>query len=31
MNQLLEQPFPKMSELPEEDQDRFVGFLLAEL
>ena len=31
MNQLLHQAFERASELPEEEQDRFARFLLAEL
>lgn len=31
MNQLLQQAFERASELPEEEQDRFARFLLAEL
>ncbi len=31
MNQLLQQAFERASELPEEEQDRFAKFLLAEL
>ena len=31
MNQLLQETFERASELPEEEQDRFARFLLAEL
>ena len=31
MNQLLQQAFERASELPEEEQDKFARFLLAEL
>ena len=31
MNKLLQKAFEKAAELPEEDQDRFARFLLAEL
>ena len=31
MNQLLQEAFERASELPEEEQDRFARFLLAEL
>ena len=31
MNQLLQQAFKRASELPEEEQDKFARFLLAEL
>ncbi len=31
MNQLLQQAFERASELPDEEQDRFARFLLAEL
>ena len=31
MNQLLQQAFERAAELPEEEQDRFARFLLAEL